>query len=124
MTRTDRDLSDREVAQALRKSVRTVQRWCASGRLSGAYKAGRSWRIPRATLDRPYRAAVDRAGRGQLDEAIDELNALSKKLPRLTDEIAGANLPVLERLLRALEPVNKQLLAVGKQSSERRRRLR
>ena len=48
---TGPDLTDREVALALRKHVRTVQRWCASGRLADAYKAGRAWRIPAASLE-------------------------------------------------------------------------
>jgi hypothetical protein len=34
------------VARLVRKHVRTVQRWCMAGKLPGAYKAGRSWRIP------------------------------------------------------------------------------
>jgi excisionase family DNA binding protein len=45
-----RDLSDQEVARALGKHPRSIQRWCQAGRLPGAYKAGRSWRIPRSAL--------------------------------------------------------------------------
>ncbi len=44
------DLSDVQVANALGKHKRTIQRWCASGKLLGAYKAGRSWRIPPSAL--------------------------------------------------------------------------
>jgi hypothetical protein len=41
---------DVEVARLVRKDVRTVQRWCVAGKLPGAYKAGRSWRIPTDAL--------------------------------------------------------------------------
>lgn len=44
------DLTDVEAAQALGKHRRTLQRWCTAGKLPGAYKAGRSWRIPRRAL--------------------------------------------------------------------------
>jgi len=44
------DLTDTEVAQALGKHPRSIQRWCQAGKLLGAYKAGRSWRIPRSAL--------------------------------------------------------------------------
>lgn len=44
------DLNDREAARLLDKHPRTIQRWCERGKLPGAYKAGRSWRIPRRAL--------------------------------------------------------------------------
>lgn len=44
------DLTDGEAAGLLGKHPRTIQRWCQAGKLPGAYKAGRSWRIPRAAL--------------------------------------------------------------------------
>jgi excisionase family DNA binding protein len=44
------DLTDIELARRLGKHPRTVQRWCKAGKLPGAYKAGRSWRIPRRSV--------------------------------------------------------------------------
>src|SRR5688572_9196754 len=44
------DLTDVEAARLVRKHPRTIQRWCTKGRLRGAYKAGRSWRIPADAL--------------------------------------------------------------------------
>jgi excisionase family DNA binding protein len=44
------DLTDVEVAKLLRKHPRTIQRRCQAGELPGAYKAGRSWRIPPRAL--------------------------------------------------------------------------
>ena len=43
-------LTDGEVARELRMHRRTIQRWCAQGKLRGATKAGRSWRIPPRAL--------------------------------------------------------------------------
>jgi len=40
-----------EVAELLRVSPRTVQRWLAQAKLHGV-KVGRLWRIPKASLDR------------------------------------------------------------------------
>jgi excisionase family DNA binding protein len=39
-----------EVAQILRVTVRTVERYCSQGKLRGV-KVGRRWRIPRAALE-------------------------------------------------------------------------
>lgn len=44
------DLNDVDAARLVRKDVRTVQRWCMAGKLPGAYKSGRSWRIPTDAL--------------------------------------------------------------------------
>jgi excisionase family DNA binding protein len=44
------DLTDVEVARLVGKHPRTIQRWCQDEKLPGAYKAGRSWRIPRRAL--------------------------------------------------------------------------
>lgn len=38
------------MAALLGKHPRTIQRRCRAGKLPGAYKAGRSWRIPRHAL--------------------------------------------------------------------------
>ena len=45
------DLTLVQVADALDRSVSTIRTWCNSNRMVGAYKLGRSWRIPRAALD-------------------------------------------------------------------------
>jgi excisionase family DNA binding protein len=45
-----RDLTDHEVARELGMHPRSIQRRCQAGTLPGAYKAGRSWRIPRSAL--------------------------------------------------------------------------
>ncbi len=60
-----RDLSDREVARALGMHPRSIQRWCQAKKLPGAYKAGRSWRIPRSAL---RAAQLDRAFRPRRGE--------------------------------------------------------
>ena len=39
-----------EVARILRVTVRTVERYCAQGKLR-AVKVGRLWRIPRSSLE-------------------------------------------------------------------------
>jgi len=44
------ELRDYEAALMVDKHPRTIQRWCQAGKLPGAYKAGRSWRIPRSAL--------------------------------------------------------------------------
>ena len=35
-----------EVAAELGKSERTVQLWCQTGKIAGAFKVGKEWRIP------------------------------------------------------------------------------
>ena len=44
------DLTIDAIAKALDRSPNTVRRWCASGRIRGAYRLGREWRVPRASL--------------------------------------------------------------------------
>lgn len=51
-------LTPEDAAEILRVPVRTVVQLCAQGRIPGAAKVGRRWRIPRAGLDRIY-ASVD-----------------------------------------------------------------
>jgi len=41
-----------EVAEVLRVSGRTVRNYLAEGMFPGAFRVKRSWRIPRADLDR------------------------------------------------------------------------
>lgn len=84
------ELTDYELARLVRKHPRTVQRWCVAGKLPGAYKAGRSWRIPRRALQV---AKLDAAARGddlqrELRSAIlvcrqlrTELETLGKRRP-------------------------------------------
>jgi excisionase family DNA binding protein len=40
-----------EIAAELRVDVVTVRRWITDGHLSPAYKVGRAYRVPRASLD-------------------------------------------------------------------------
>jgi len=56
-----RDLADHEVARELGMHPRSIQRRCQAGTLPGAYKAGRSWRIPRSALRGAQRAGVQTA---------------------------------------------------------------
>lgn len=46
------DLSVEQAAEALAKAPSTIRGYCSGGLLPGAYKVGRSWRIPRASLRR------------------------------------------------------------------------
>jgi len=82
------DLSDKEVAKLLRKHPRTIQRRCQAGKFPGAYKAGRSWRIPRQTLreaklgEALVRDAVERELRAATiacEQLRQELEALKAK---------------------------------------------
>jgi excisionase family DNA binding protein len=123
MARNAPDLSDREVADALQKSVRTVQRWCNSGKLSGAYHAGRAWRIPRASLDAAHRDAVGRFERGPIAELREALHVVSQQLTRATQDIAEADLQTIERLIKRLRTLETSVKTTGKLASERRRGL-
>jgi excisionase family DNA binding protein len=123
MTRNAGDLSDLEVARALGKSVRTVQRWCESGKLPGAYKAGRSWRIPRASLPRAHSGAVGRFERGPLGELVESLRVTSERLERAGDHMTAADPQTLERLLKLLEGTGLRITAVGKLAAEQKRAL-
>jgi len=123
MTRNAHDLTDREVARALRKSLRTVQRYCAKGALPGAYKAGRSWRIPRAALDAPHRGAVDRLAAGPMAETLKELRGTSTWLRRAHDQIGEADLQTVKRLVELLQTLGAELTEAGKRAHDRRRAL-
>lgn len=112
------DLTDVEVARALRKHPRTIQRWCKAGKLPGAYKAGRAWRIPRRSL---RSAQLSRAfGADQIErelgaaalacgELAEELDALEVHVPpplvrnwRRADRALGELQRALGELQRAL----------------------
>jgi len=123
MARNTGDLTDREVAKALRKSVRTVQRWCESGKLSDAYKAGRSWRIPERSLDAVHRDAVRRLARDPLGDVIEEMRATSAQLRRATNLIADADARAVEDLRSALDALTAGAKAAGNAALERRKRL-
>jgi excisionase family DNA binding protein len=120
MTRNG-DLSDREVAQALGKSVRTIQRWCQAGKLPGAYRAGRPWRIPRSALDAPYRGAVDRFADGPIAEALPTLRAATALLERIDGALADADERTVDRLLHVLEALEAKAAVVGRHAADRRR---
>jgi excisionase family DNA binding protein len=77
-----RDLTDKEVARELGMHPRSIQRRCKAGALPGAYKAGRSWRIPRSALQA---AELDRAFRP--DELERELRAATLACRTLAAEI-------------------------------------
>ena len=80
-----RDLTDVEVARVLRMHPRSIQRRCQAGRLPGAYKAGRSWRIPPAAL---RAAQLDRAFRPRKSERA--LRAATLRCRELKAEIEEA----------------------------------
>jgi len=97
----ERDLTDLEVATALGKHPCTIQRWCSKGTLPGSYKAGRSWRIPRAAL----RAA--RVARAFEPDAVeDELRAATVAAQELGREVED-----LRRTRRASRRLNWRVIA-------------
>jgi len=88
-------LTDLEAARLLRKHPRTIQRWCQAGKLPGAYKAGRSWRIPPPAL----RQAGLPSGRKPEEDYVLEL----RKATAVVGEIA-AELEELRQLGLDEEP--------------------
>jgi len=46
------DLTAEAAGAELGRSASTVRAWCFQGRIPGAYRLGREWRIPRASLRR------------------------------------------------------------------------
>src|SRR5438876_9123747 len=62
------DLTVAQVAESLNRPESTIRDWLDSGRLTGAYKRGKVWRVPRAALDK------GRLGRARHDEPA-RLNA-------------------------------------------------
>ena len=47
-------LTSQQAAERLGVPLRTLQLWCATGRVAGAIKPGRDWLIPDdAEIDRP-----------------------------------------------------------------------
>ncbi len=89
------DLTDLEAAHLVRKHPRTLQRWCQVGKLPGAYKAGRSWRIPRS--------ALREAGLG-LDSAREEDYVRQLRGARAVLEEIAAELDELRRVGFDREP--------------------
>jgi excisionase family DNA binding protein len=47
-----RPLHAKAVADLLGLSVKTIRTWCRQGRLNGAYRIGREWFLPAATVNR------------------------------------------------------------------------
>lgn len=83
-------LTDAEAAAELRKHPRTIRRWCQAGRLPGAFKAGRSWRIPRSALPAPRLADLAQTlGSSQLHDrqTISALATTAAGITRLTAEL-------------------------------------
>lgn len=52
-------LTIKEAAEYLRVSRSTVWRWCQSGALTSAFKAGRNWRIQRSELEEMMGQSLD-----------------------------------------------------------------
>lgn len=123
MTRSAADLSDQEVADVLGKAVITVQKWCKTGKLAGAYKAGRSWRIPEDALDAVQRDAVRRAARGPLYELMPHLQTARERLRRARGPIAEADRDGLRDLLSALDALGAEVNRAGRAAQERQREL-
>ena len=111
------------MAQALGKSVRTIQRWCQAGKLPGSYHAGRSWRIPRSALDVPQSRAVDRLAHGPVAAALPTLRATDALLARIDVALADADERTVERLLHILETLGARVVVVGRHAADRRRAL-
>jgi excisionase family DNA binding protein len=105
------DLTDTEVARALRIHLRTVQRWCRRGQLPGAYKAGRAWRIPHQAVreiqlghirsDDPTMREL-RAAREACQDLRHQLTTLNRE-PGTHGLPAERNWPALAVELRQLE---------------------
>ena len=62
------ELTVAQVAASLNRPESTIRDWLDSGRLSGAYKRGKVWRVPRTALNK------GRLGRAPQDE-LARLNA-------------------------------------------------
>lgn len=52
-----------EYAKAIGASKKTVGRWCRAGKIAGADKPGRDWRIPASVLDGDEEIVKAEAGR-------------------------------------------------------------
>ncbi len=99
-----RDLTDVEVARELGMHKRSIQRRCQAEKLPGAYKAGRSWRIPRsalraAQLDRAFRP---RQGERELNAATLRCRELRAEMEEVRRSGAGAVQSDWHRLVREL----------------------
>jgi hypothetical protein len=78
------DFADAELADAFGKHRRTIQRWCVAGKLPGAYKAGRSWRIPPGALKR---AELPELGKSELERELKGTVLLCGALLQELEEI-------------------------------------
>jgi len=118
MTVAETYYTDREAALALNVSPRSVQRYCSDGKLPGAFKEGRSWRIPAQALRAFQLSNLDERPE---DPVLDELRAANEAIVHLGERVdvservdlgASLDLPAVEQELMQLVPV---LLATVKQ---------
>lgn len=106
------DLSDREAANLLGKHMRTVQRWCAAGKLPGSYKAGRTWRIPRRALQA---AGLGQALAGDpVDAEVESAIALCDQIRAELVALKGQELPALGRRDPMARPAGRNWAALAR----------
>ena len=100
-----RDLTDAEVARVLGKHPRTIQRWCNQQKLPGAYRSGRSWRIPRSALRAAQLARAFRASDGEreLRAAMLRCHELQAEIEDIKRSGPGAVRSDWPRLVRELD---------------------
>ena len=93
-----------------------------SGQLPGAYKAGRSWRIPPSALSERALAAVNDRQAGPLTEPMRQARALLAMLGS-TDAVGSASEANCDEALAVLERLRTSLTEFGKAVAERRREI-
>lgn len=104
-----RDLTDRELAKALHKHPRTIQRWAASGRLPSAYKAGRSWRIPLSSLSASQSAAAASRRLGALYEQKTAMSDLRELLRVSRAAVGDASAQDCHDAMEATDSLNAEI---------------
>ena len=106
-----RDLTDREVARELGMHKRSIQRRCQAKKLPGAYKVGRSWRIPRSALRAAQldRAFGPRQGERELHAATLRCRELRAEIEEIRRSGAGAVRSDWRGLVRELADLNDAL---------------
>ena len=73
-------LTVQEVAQYLKVSQMTVWRWCKKGKIK-AFKAGRSWRIPRSAIEQLLHPALETDEPATSTSHVDAATGLNEHLP-------------------------------------------
>jgi excisionase family DNA binding protein len=102
----------------LRKHHRTIQRWAQKGLLPGAYKAGRSWRIPRSAL---ARAKLD--ARRYDEYLLAELRAARHAIESAPPDLSqSVGVRAIEQELLRLHEANRRLGRALQEAARRRRR--